>query len=249
MNPRVHCISYFNDRFEKSSARLRSEASEFKEFLNFKLLQSKNLPESFRKEFKKILNKKKGAGFWIWKPFIIKHQLDLIKNGEYLLYLDAGCTINKKGKGRYFEYLNMLNSSDIGCISFKFNNSWRPEKHWTTNEIFKYFGVKDASIKNTGQFISTIHILQKKEHSVFLVDKWIQTLYDDRELFTDHYANNQKLFFKKNRHDQSVFSVLRKIHGSLVLSDESKFLNNTESMLDDGKKYKYPFWATKIKDY
>lgn len=248
MENKVHCISYADKNFSNSKIRLTREAIRFKNFDSFKIFQKDNLPLSFRKEFRTILNKKKGAGYYIWKPYIVKKSLESINEGDYLIYLDAGCSINEKAKKRFFEYLNILNKSDFGCLSFKFKDSWRPEKHWTTNEIFKYFEVKDASIKNTGQFIGGVQILQKKDHSVFLVDKWIQTLYDDRELFTDHYSKNQNQFFKKNRHDQSVFSVLRKIYGSLILSDESKFLNNTKSMLGNDKKYKYPFWASKIRE-
>jgi len=60
-------------------------------------------------------------------------------------------------------------------------------------------------------------------------------------LFTDHYnRENQESCFIDNRHDQSILSVVRKIHGSIVLGDETWFVpfGNNESL-------KYPFWATR----
>ena len=52
--------------------------------------------------------------------------------------------------------------------------------------------------------------------------------------------NNQKEFFRDNRHDQSILSVSRKIHGSLVLPEETWFESfGCENSL------KYPFWATR----
>ena len=252
MKNKIHCISYADKNFSNSKIRLTQEARRFKNFDSFKIFKKNNLPLSFRKEFKTILNKERGAGYWIWKPYIIKKTLESIDEGDYLIYLDAGCSINKKAKKRFFEYLNMLNKSDFGALSFKFKDNWRPEKHWTIKEIFEYFSVQGSPhIINTGQYISTLHIMQKKEHSVFLVDQWIKTLYSKRSLFTDYYqkSNIKNDFFKENRHDQSIFSVIRKIHGSIVLTDESAFLNKTKSMLKNKKniKNKYPFWASKIR--
>ncbi len=40
----------------------------------------------------------------------------------------------------------------------------------------------------------------------------------------EHYNNNMKQHpkFKENRHEQSVFSIIRKLHGSVVIDgDES----------------------------
>lgn len=31
-----------------------------------------------------------GAGYWVWKPFIILKELEHLQDGDYLLYTDAG---------------------------------------------------------------------------------------------------------------------------------------------------------------
>jgi hypothetical protein len=62
-------------------------------------------------------------------------------------------------------------------------------------------------------------------------------------MYTDHYKNNQHVQFKENRHDQSLFSLLRKIHGSVVVNGDESFVipfGGEESM-------KYPVWGTRIK--
>jgi len=62
-------------------------------------------------------------------------------------------------------------------------------------------------------------------------------------MYTDHYTQNQHTQFKENRHEQSLFSLLRKIHGSIVLDGDESFIvpfGGQESM-------KYPFWAARIK--
>lgn len=67
-------------------------------------------------------------------------------------------------------------------------------------------------------------------------------MYTNPLLFTDYYNNNQQSYFKDNRHDQSVFSIIRKKYNSIILNDETCFVSygNEESL-------KYPFWATRLK--
>ena len=57
------------------------------------------------------------------------------------------------------------------------------------------------------------------------------------------HSQNQHPQFKENRHEQSLFSLLRKMHGSIVLDGDESFIvpfGGQESM-------KYPFWASRIK--
>ena len=39
---------------------------------------------------------KKGYGYWIWKPYIIKEALSKIKEGEILLYVDGRSGLKKR---------------------------------------------------------------------------------------------------------------------------------------------------------
>ena len=49
----------------------------------------------------------------------------------------------------------------------------------------------------------------------------------------------QHMRFKDTRHDQSIMSMIRKIHGSIVLKDE------TLSHLPESKSW--PIWAKRLK--
>jgi hypothetical protein len=88
--------------------------------------------------------------------------------------------------------------------------------------------------------MATIQIIKKNPNSIKLINLWNQVLYDNPLLFTDYYNKNQNLYFRDNRHDQSVFSVIRKMHNPILLNDETWFVQfgSTESL-------KYPFWATR----
>jgi hypothetical protein len=237
----IHLISYGDKKFSNSKKRFCNEANATNWFDSITLYGPEDLDNDFKLKFKNILEKPRGAGYWIWKSYIIKKKLDEINDNDILIYLDVGCSINPKGKDRFNEYVEMLNNNDEGIISFQMSHL--SEKKWTTKEIFTYFGLEPGGeIANRGQVQATTNIMKKNPNSIKCVNLWNETLYNEPLLFTDHYNKNQEYYFKDNRHDQSIFSVIRKMHNPILLEDETWFtpFGNEISL-------KYPFWATRIR--
>jgi len=234
----INFITYGSSGFSRAKKRLCGEAIATGWFDSITRYGSNDLDNDFKDKFKNILQQNRGGGYWIWKPYIIKKHLDKMNDNDILIYLDAGCSINANGKNRFNEYIEMLNKSDTGCISFEIPYL---ENEWTTKEIFQYFNIEENSIIATsGQIMATIQIIKKNSNSIKLINLWIQTLHDNALLFTDHYnAIQDHSYFKDNRHDQSIFSVIRKMHCPILLKDETSFEFGSEESL------KYPFWATR----
>jgi hypothetical protein len=236
----IHLITYANDVYVNAQTRLYNEAVATKWFDTITNYGPNDLDADFNEKFKNILQCNRGGGYWIWKPYIIKKRLDQIQDNEILIYLDAGCTINPYGKNKLNEYIEMLNQSDAGIFSFQTGHI---DKLWSIKEIFQHFNVdSDGEIANSGQNIATIQIIKKNANSIKLVNLWNDTLYANPILFTDHYNNTQESYFKDNRHDQSIFSVITKMHNTITLPDQTFFVpfGNAESL-------EYPFWATRFR--
>jgi len=235
---KIHFITYGNDKFKNSRNRIVQEAINFG-FDSCKAYSPDDLDLEFKTKFSDILKQPRIAGYGIWRPYIIKKSLETIENGDYLLYLDAGCTINPAGKQRFIEYLNMLNGENQ-ILSIQMAHV---EQHYTTKEIFTYFNCLDnEAITKSGQYLDGIILIKKGAHSEKLIDIWLKVVYDNPLLFTDCYNNIQESFFVDNRHEQSVFSVLRKIYGSAIVPTDETFVlpwGSPESCV-------YPFWATRI---
>ncbi len=67
-------------------------------------------------------------------------------------------------------------------------------------------------------------MLVKDSNSISLVDQWYSICHKQTRLVDDspsNYPNDEG--FVEHRHDQSVFSILRKMNGSLILDDETYF--------------------------
>lgn len=234
---KVHLITYGNDKYNKSKIRIMNEANETKWFTTIRLYEPQNISDEFYRIFSNVLGLKRGNGYWLWKLDIIRNRLNEIGMNEFLVYLDCGCSINKNGRKRFLEYINMLKNSEYGIISFQMGHK---EKEWTTKEIFEIFEIpKDSDIKTTGQFVGGILIMRKTPHTIKLFDIVFEKLKINPLIITDHYNKNQNEYFKDNRHDQSIFSVARKKVGSIILPDETfqKCKRISESL--------YPFLATR----
>lgn len=54
-------------------------------------------PSAMTHEFKRnnawVLNQSRGAGFWLWKPYIINNAIQMLKEDDILIYSDAGIEI------------------------------------------------------------------------------------------------------------------------------------------------------------
>ena len=141
------------------------------------------------------------------------------------------------------------NKDNYGILSFqmsgKFSGNLEPENRWSCNEIFKYYNIDtNSNIGKSGQFLGGILVMKNNKHLKELLKNVLKALEYDRFMFTDKYRDNQHSEFNENRHEQSVFSIERKINGSVVLDgDESWVLpfGGNESL-------KYPFWATRIRN-
>ena len=120
------------------------------------------------------------------------------------------------------------------------------EKWWTTTQIFNYFNVNiNDELANSGQYLDGILIMKKGEHLIKIIDLWLKAVYDNPLMFTDIYnRKNQHLGFRENRHERSVFSIIRKQQGSIIVDGDETWM----IPFGQGESLKYPFWATRSKD-
>lgn len=175
----------------------------------------------------------KGAGYYWWKPIIVKKSLEKINDGDILLYLDAGCSFYPEHKDKFFEYLSYLDTDDF--LGFRIAHQ---EKHYTKRDLFKFLDMDSPDYTDTFQIISGIFFLVKSPQTIELVNKWeklasIPHLTNDDESFNENYPD-----FVAHRHDQSLLSLLVKRYGGKALPDD------TDPSLDGTS----PIVATRIYD-
>ena len=237
---KTHFLTYGNERFAKSVLRICNEAKE-SNFFDYLIDGSTLLDNEFKTKFSNVLQRSRGGGYWIWKPHIINEALQKIADDDILVYCDAGCTINKNGSKKWVQLKKVVNGSKFGIVGFQLTHR---EQKYTNEKVFEHFSIaeSDLSIRDSPQFMASIIIIRKCAYSQMLIDEWVKTLHTDVKLFTDDYNSQTKTNqFIDHRHDQSVFSVLRKIRGCAVLPDDT-FAHDWSTITD------VPFQTTRIRE-
>jgi hypothetical protein len=54
-----------------------------------------DIDDQFKEKNKNILEQDRGAGYWMWKPYVIKKALEKINDNDILFYSDSGISFIK----------------------------------------------------------------------------------------------------------------------------------------------------------
>ena len=228
---KINFISFGNKIYYKSLNRIENEVAKFNLFNDIIIVRDQNLKnDDLYKEFwlkhkNFIESNRRGYGYWIWKSYIILKQLEKMNNNDVLIYADAGCQMNINGIDRLLNYIDIVQKSDYGILTFQMCHL---EKTWTKMDTIKFILNDDnkfTEIINTGQIIATTMIIKKCEHAIKLINEWYNTLNNYHLLDDSKSTQSNDNTFREHRHDQSIFSLLIKKYGGEIIPDETWYTN------------------------
>lgn len=163
---KTHFGTYGSANFLPSRDRLAREAIESGLFDSVRALTANDINQNISFEFAPILNLTRGGGYWLRICFLLKQELDSIRDGEFLVYADAGCTINANGGKRMLEYFQMLHSFSFRMFGFQSNSVENKLTVWRIFEAFDVLGNKSISDSLKYQASTTIAL---KHHQAYLI--------------------------------------------------------------------------------
>lgn len=238
---KINFCTYSDSRkYTISSKHITKLANKSGLFEKAKIYTPRDLDNNFLKKYSKILKEKRGGGYWLWKHHIIEKEINLASENDIIVYCDAGSSFNYYAKKRFYEYLDILNSSEFGTFRIE-GKKEHIEHHWTKKEIFDYFDFELSSeIANTVQFMGGYLIFKKNQHTKEFLNLFKNTINDDINLITDNLDNKiQSNNFIETRHDQSLMSVISKIVGTASIKNETFFKTGSH------EQYDYPFLSVR----
>lgn len=152
-----------------------------------------------------IENNKRGYGYWIWKPYIIKKTFEHMQNNDILLYLDCGCEIDIREKDSLINYLEIVKKDYIIGTTIEY--------------LEKQYNKMDLILKlNMNKYLDTYQrqagalLILVCDETRNLINEWYN-LCCNYHLINDVISINKNLnCFIEHRHDQSIFSLLTKKH-------------------------------------
>lgn len=149
---------------------------------------------------KDILESDRGAGYWLWKPYIIYNNLLRLSNNDILIYTDAGVEIVNN-----LSYIIDSMDNDI----FLFGNNYR-HLDWckmdVMNVVYPYW---NDVFDNENRQVQASAIFIKNTYSTRLfISKWLKYCQIDHLINdTKSHAENYPTF-QEHRHDQAILTAL-----------------------------------------
>lgn len=179
----------------------------------------------FAYDNEKVLTQARGAGYWLWKPYLIYKELRNLKQGDLLVYCDAGresyCSYELT---RFPERIAaMAFESEQGFILGPALHQHGPLCKWTKMDCIKIIGEDKLDVMERPTIQATWSFWTPTKASFDFLNEWLKYCSDYRCL-TDHPNtlgfNNHKNFIA-HRHDQSILTLLAYKNNSSYLDFES----------------------------
>lgn len=174
--------------------------------------------EEFLKENEEFWNKhnefveknRKGYGFYIWKPYVIKKTMEKMNDGDILLYLDAGCEIDPTKAHEMNKLIEQVKKEKIVG-----GGTGMPEGQFTKKDLFIKLNLYNKECFHSMQCQGGTNFFLICDETRNLVNEWYNLACDYKNI--DESRSNSDIpdikshiIIHQHRHDQSIFSLLTK---------------------------------------
>lgn len=202
-----HLVVYGTDNYKSAINSLIESGSKF--FDKIHRFGPQDIDKNFQQKNNHILNLRRGAGYWLWKPYFIKKVLSDVNDDEIIFYVDAGnIFLNDPSV-----ILNRLEKND-GIVLFDNRDSMRdgnppPNKNWTKKDAFTIMNLDSETHRMAKHCNASYQIYKKNQKSLSFVDEYLfwsqnaNVITDAANISGHNYSG-----FIDHRHDQSILSLL-----------------------------------------
>ncbi|MFA7627017.1 MAG: hypothetical protein WCZ17_08225, partial [Candidatus Kapaibacterium sp.] len=145
----------------------------------------------------------KGAGYWLWKPYIILEHLKKINDNDIIFYTDAGSEIISDPK----PLIDLLDKYNQDIIPF---NLELKNYMYTKRDTFILMNADDDRYHSANQCCGSILLVKKSALSMKFFEDYLKFASDERIITDIRNVMGQPNLdgFISHRHDQAIFSIL-----------------------------------------
>lgn len=202
MYDKIKVLTFAKGNFEESQKKLSNHL--FNIGINNQInLTEIDLPIDFKEKNKNFFIEKRGYGYWVWKPFIIKNEILKLKEDEVLIYIDSTDFPNIS----FFDLVkNHFEKNEILLI----NRGGYINGDWTKRDCFIYMNCDEKKYYDALQLDAGVIGVKNNSTCLNLINEWNQLM--QNKFIVDDSPNTLGLpnleNFKEHRHDQSILTNL-----------------------------------------
>lgn len=206
---KIIAISYANYLYHRQLLVNRKSALEIGKVDEYYSYGPNDIDKNFKEKNKEILSRKRGNGYWLWKPyFILKTLKEKCEEGDYLIYTDAGILY----KDSTYKIINFINKQKTEMWIKKTRYL---EKRFTKRDAFILLGADMPFFADTNQYNAAIQVYKKSKFTEKFLEEVLYYSQDKRIITDDPNTLGLRNYkgFVDNRHDQTILSILIKKYG------------------------------------
>jgi len=224
----VSLVTFSTREFYYASYTLLRSARKYGVDRSYAYTMSDFSKTEFFLKYKNIASQKRGAGYWIWKPYYILHHLEKLNEDEVLIYCDAGLDVidnlgplielvkQEESGILLFEnyqgvsYYNRAEGIEISEVNIY--NEMNKCKYWTKRDAFILMDADSSEYWEAPQVDASFQIYRKTNISIQFLNKWIAYCCNE-QILTDLPNKMGKENFPSyigHIHDQAIISILAK---------------------------------------
>lgn len=160
--------------------------------------QMKHIDPDYVAKHSDIFSQKRGAGYWLWKPYIILKTLNMMPENDVLLYVDSsGIFMN-----HIDSLINLIDEHDFVLFPNSHNNRGYVKKI-AVDTILN----GDRSVLDNKQIDGAILLIRNTPKVRKIIETW-QKYCENPELLTDIPMKDEYSDLIDHRHDQALLSIL-----------------------------------------
>ena len=209
-------VNYGGDVFAKSSKRLRESALKYGVDEVVEFTRKDIVSSEFYARNKWILDQKRGAGLWLWKPYIILEALKKADDGDIVFYSDSGIEIISS----LAPLVEICKKKSM--ILFRLEN---PNRSWIKRDCFALTRCDSEEYWNGTQVYGSFQVYKKNKENVAFTQEWLKFC-ENRDIISDlpgicGLPNFPE--FVAHRHDQAVLTLMAIKHKVELFRDPCQY--------------------------
>lgn len=191
--------------YEDAAERIIQQAARlqiFDDIIKYTEQDLQNDKEFWSKHGDFIGNNKRGYGYWIWKPYIVKRTMDTLADDDILMYLDCGCELDIRKKKKIIDCIQNTQHHDMVATINGFI------RDWTKMDTLIHFQANKPPYINSPMLQAGACVYKINRKIKEFANEWYETACIHHLLDDSDSVNRNLPTFRENRHDQSIFSLL-----------------------------------------
>lgn len=216
-------ITYATKQYRNLQKQLIGNALEYGISIIFAYSEKDLYETVFYEENRHILDQPRGAGYWLWKPYFILESLNVLNDGDEVIYCDAGVELIAP-LDILFE--TVLQKNDVGLFSSK----GYLNRVWTKRDAFVFLDADFSTFWDLEQVAGTIILLRNSSFSRRFIANWLDVSKNGHILMDDSSILGRPELpeFVAHRHDQSILTILARKYEIAPHRHPSQFGNGLE---------------------